>query len=72
MLTDNIEVDAEKEAHVAFQMELFDLRDQIHEVVDTGRETVENRKNEAQKENRLKTFGDKWNVAYNRINTILA
>ena len=71
-LTDNIEVDAEKDAHLAFQTDLFTLRDKIHEVVDAGRETAENRKNEAQKENRLKTFGEKWNAAYNRINTVLA
>ena len=72
VLTDNIEVDADKEAHMEFQADLFTLRDQIQEVVDAGRETVENRKNEAQKENRLKTFGDKWNAAYNRIDTMLA
>ena len=71
-LTDNIEVDAEKDAHLAFQTDLFTLRDQIQEVVDAGRETMENRKNEVQKENRLKTFGDKWNAAYNCIDTILA
>ena len=58
-LTDNVEDDTEKAAHLAFQTDLFTLRDQIQEVVDAGRETAENRKNEAQKEGRLWTFGEK-------------
>merc|ERR1712215_58782 len=72
VLADGIEVPADKEAHMKFQLDLFTLRDQIQEVVDAGRETTENRKNEAQKENRLKMFGEKWNVAYNCIDTVLA
>ena len=71
-LTDVIEVDADKEAYMKFQLDLFTLRDQIQEVIDAGRETTENRKNEVQKETRLKTFGDKFNAAYNRIDTMLA
>ena len=64
-LADGIEVDADKQAHMRFQLDLFTLRDQIQDIVDAGRETTENRKNEVQKETRLKTFGDKFNAAYN-------
>ena len=71
-LTNGIEVDADKEAHVKFQLDLFTLRDQIQDIVDAGQKVTENRKNEAQKETRLKTFGDKFNAAYNRIDTMMA
>ena len=64
-LADGIEVDADKQAHMRFQLDLFTLRDQIQDIVDVGRETAETRKNDAQKETRLKTLGDKFDAAYN-------
>ena len=41
-LTDVIEVNADKEAHMKFQLDLFTLRDQVQEIVDTGQEATEN------------------------------
>ena len=64
-LADEIEVDADKQAHMRFQSDLFALRDQIQDIVDAGREVSEDQKNEAQKESRLKQLGDKFEAAYN-------
>ena len=35
-LTDNVEDETERTAHLAFQTDLFTLRDQVQKVVDTG------------------------------------
>ena len=64
-LADGIEVDADKQAHMRFQLDLFTLRDQIQDIVDAGREVSEDQKNEAQKESRLKQLGDEFEAAYN-------
>ena len=41
-LADGIEVDADKQAHMRFQLDLFTLRDQIQDIIDAGREVTEN------------------------------
>ena len=42
-LTDNVEDETERTAHLTFQTDLFTLRDQVQEVIATGQETEENR-----------------------------
>ena len=71
-LTDNVEDETERTAHLAFQTELFTLRDQVQDAVATARATEETRKDLARKEGRLRTFGEKWTAAYHRIDTVLA
>ena len=48
-LADRIEVEADKQAHMRFQLDLFTLHDQIQNIVDAGRETSENQKAKASK-----------------------
>ena len=71
-LADGIEIDADKQAHMSFQSDLYSLRDQIQEIVDAGREASETLKNDQTKESRLKQLGDKFDAAYNRVDTTLA
>ena len=49
-LADGIEVNADKQAHMRFQSDLFTLRDQIQDIVDAGPEALETLKNDLQKE----------------------
>ena len=70
-LTDNVEDEAERNAHLAFQTELFTLRDQVQDAVTAGRDTEETRNDLARKEGRIRTFGEKWTAAYHRIDTVL-
>ena len=72
VLADGIEIDADKQAHLSFQSDLYTLRDQIQEIVDAGREASETLKNDQTKESRLKQLGDKFDAAYNRVDTALA
>ena len=64
-LADGIEIDADKQAHMSFQSDLYSLRDQIQDIVFAGREASETLKNDQQKESRLKQLGDKFEAAYN-------
>ena len=71
ILTDNVEDETERTTHLAFQTELFQLRDQVQDVIATAREAEETRKNLSHKDGRLRTFGKKWTAAYHRIDTVL-
>ena len=70
-LRDNVEDAGEHGAHLAFQTELFTLRDQVQDAVTVGRDAEEARNDLARKEGRLRTFGEKWTAAYHRIDTVL-
>ena len=60
---DGIETDADKEAHLTFQTDLFTLRDEVQVVVDAGREASETLKHDQTKDARIKQLGDKFDAA---------
>ena len=70
-LMDNVEDEAERDAHLTFQTELFTLRDQVQDAVTAGQDAEETRNNLARKEGKIRTFGEKWTAAYHRMDMVL-